>query len=156
MWHKLQKQIAVEKESLNHLVEVHRPLLSKCTSTPPDAIELSALASMLHSFYTGMENLFKRIEILVDGKSWHGKTWHTQLLNSMAKPGQNRPAVISESLRVQLRTYLDFRHVFRHAYSFELRWDKMAPLVSECENTLQLLHVELDDFLKKIESKETG
>lgn len=150
MWHKLREQIAVEKELINRLIDVHRPLLSKCTSTLPDNIEISALAAMLHSFYTGIENLFKRIAIHVDGGSSRGEAWHSQLLKSMAGATQNRPAVISESLRVQLQSYLDFRHVFRHAYSFELQWSKMASLVLECENTFRLLETEMDSFLREI------
>lgn len=154
MWNKLQKQIAVEKESLSRLIEAHRSLLSKCPDTPPEAIEISALASMLHSFYTGIENLFKRIAIVADGVCPRAEMWHTQLLNSMAKPTSKRPSVINKSLCVQLQAYLEFRHVFRHAYSFELRWSKMAPLVLACEDTLQLLYTELDRFLDKIQSEQ--
>ena len=49
MWDKVRKQVVVEREQLNHLIETHRPLLVKCANAPPDAIELSALAAMLHS-----------------------------------------------------------------------------------------------------------
>ncbi len=31
----------------------------------------------------------------------------------------------------RLRPYLAFRHVFRHAYAFDLNWKKMEPLVRE-------------------------
>lgn len=48
MWDRVRKQTAVEREQLNHLIETHRPLLAKCVNVPPDAIELSALAAMLH------------------------------------------------------------------------------------------------------------
>lgn len=44
--------------------------------------------------------------------------------------------------------YLEFRHVFRQAYSFQLRWDKMSPLVLGCEETLRQLEAELDVFLR--------
>jgi hypothetical protein len=43
VWHKLGRQIGVEREQLNRLIEVHRPLLVKCPSQPPNDIELSAL-----------------------------------------------------------------------------------------------------------------
>ena len=153
MWDKMEKEITVEKELINRLLEVHKPLYVKCRTTPPNNIEISALAAMLHSFYTGIENLFKRIVIYIDNTPSRGEAWHSQLLKSMAEATQNRPAVISESLCIQFQSYLNFRHVFRHAYSFELRWSKMAPLVLECENTFRLLESQLDNFLKEIKSE---
>ena len=91
-----------------------------------DVIERSALAAMLHSFYTGIENIFKRVAVEIDGEPPTGDFWHRQLLDRMACPRRDRPAVISKTLKDKLRTYLEFRHVFRHAYTFELRWEKMA------------------------------
>jgi hypothetical protein len=47
-----------------------------------------------------------------------------------------------------LNEYLRFRHVFRNAYSFDLDWRKMAPLVLRLEETFQRLEKVLDAFLK--------
>lgn len=52
MWHKLAKQISVEREQLNRLIEIHSRLIARCASKAPNDIELSALATLLHSFYT--------------------------------------------------------------------------------------------------------
>ena len=154
VWDKLKKQIAVEREQLNTLLQTYSPLLMKCTRETPDVIELSALAAMLHAFYTGVENIFKRVAVELDGGPPKGEFWHRQLLDSMTQPGPARPAVISGPLRKMLRDYLDFRHVFRQAYTFELRWEKMAGLVQECEKTLRQLEFELDAFLESFESGE--
>ncbi len=43
---------------------------------------------------------------------------------------------------------MEFRHVFRHAYTFDLRWDRMKTLVLGCEETLRLVEGELDGFFK--------
>ena len=148
MWDRLRKQVVVEQEQLDRLIEVHRPLLLRCATSTPDDIELSALAAMLHSFYTGIENLFKRIEVETDATLPRGEFWHRELLDAMRRPSTVRPAVISAPLRDRLREYLEFRHVFRQAYSFQLRWDKMSPLVLDCEQTLQRLEAELEVFLQ--------
>ncbi len=110
---KLSKQIAIELEQLNHLLDVHRPLLDKCANEAPNEIEISALAAMLHSFYTGIENILKRIVLESGGTLPSGETWHRDLLHAMSNPSQARAAVISISLRDRLRDYLRFRHVFR-------------------------------------------
>lgn len=112
---KLKKQAAVELEQLNILLRDHRPLINKVTTEEPGRIEISALAAMLHAFYTGIENIFKRVKIELNEDMIKNEFWHRELLDSMAQSGTGRPAVISPSLRETLRGYLDFRHVFRQA-----------------------------------------
>ena len=146
MWPELAREIGVERESLDRLLAMHHELIVKCGSTPPDHIETSALSAMLHSFYTGIENLFKRVAVHLDQGMPQGEMWHSRLLDSMVVPTADRPVVISDELRDHLRGYLSFRHVFRHAYAFELRWSKMSPLVLDCEKTLKWLGRELDGF----------
>jgi len=152
---RLRKQIAVERQQLNRLLDVHRPLLVKSASETPTEIEISALAAMLHSFYTGIENIFKRIAVELGDTLPAGESWHRELLDSMTAPSSAHAAVISMPLRDRLREYLRFRHVFRQAYLFQLRWDKMSSLVLECEETLRLLETELDDFLQASEKADS-
>ena len=56
--------------------------------------------------------------------------------------------MLSEGLHDTLNEYLRFRHVFRNAYSFDLDWQKMSPLVLRLEETFQELEKALNDFLK--------
>jgi len=154
VWRKLRKQIAVERELLNLLLEDHRPLLDKCAISAPDRIEVSALAAMLHAFYCGIENIFRRIVVELNEGLAKGEGWHKELLDRMIRPGADRPPVISGSLAEALRWYLEFRHVFREAYTFQLKWERMSGLVLECEATLRRLEGELDAFLKATETKE--
>ena len=93
---------------LNEFAELRK----KVKHTNPDTIELVALAGFLHTFYTGVENLFKRVEVQLDKKMSDGAFWHSQLLERMAQPSANHPPVISEKVRDMLRQYLNFRHVF--------------------------------------------
>jgi ribonuclease HepT-like protein len=144
---KLRKQIATEREQLNRLIETHRPLLDKCADDAPSEIELSAIAAMLHAFYTGIENIFKRVALQLDGALPGGMSWHRELLGAMSLQNDNRAAVISEALRERLKDYLKFRHVFRQTYSFQLQWEKMSSLTLDCENTLRMLERDLDNFL---------
>lgn len=147
MWDKLRKQITVERQLLDHLIETHRTLIERCATSAPSEVELSALAAALHSFYGGVENTFKRIAEELDGGAPRGEFWHRELLDSMSRPGKARPAVISRSLVERLDRYLDFRHFFRHSYVFHLRWDRMETLVLDWEETLKLLESDLDRFL---------
>ncbi|HEY9420968.1 MAG TPA: hypothetical protein VIW92_06120 [Thermoanaerobaculia bacterium] len=151
MWPDLKEQLAVESAQLERLIEIHRPLLLKCRTEEPNAIELSALAAMLHSFYTGIENLFRRVALEVDGALLRGDAWHRRLLQQMTEAGEKRPSLISAGLYERLHPYLQFRHVFRNSYSFQLRWDKMRPLVLGCEETFTTLRIEMASFVDRMD-----
>jgi len=147
VWDKLRKQITVELEQLDHLFEVHRPLLHKCLESSASEIELSALAAFLHSFYTGVENIFKRVAIEIDGVPPRGESWHRDLLDAMTQPTAQRPRCISPDLHDRLMDYLQFRHFFRHAYVFQLQFAKIRPIVTGCEDTYQEFRREIETFL---------
>ena len=148
MWDRLREQVTLERGQLHRLLRVHRPLLAKCAVSPPNDIELSALAAMLHSFYSGIENIFKRTTLELGDPMPGGESWHKELLDGMTQPTGNRRPVLAPGLRDRLKEYMEFRHVFRHAYTFDLRWDRMKTLVLGCEETLQLVEGELDRFFE--------
>lgn len=150
MSRKLKKQVRLELQQLDTLLAMYRPLTSKVAQVPPDAIERSALAAMLHSFYTGFENIFKRIERDSAGELLTGASWHKALLDAMTKSTSHRSAVITEPTRQRLREYMEFRHFFRNAYTFQLNWAMMSPLVAGCQDLLASLRMELERFLATI------
>jgi hypothetical protein len=82
----------------------------KAKRTPPSDIELSALAAFLHSFYTGVENIFKRVATELDGQLPGGDSWHRDLLDAMTTENARRSRFISPELRDRLTDFLQFRH----------------------------------------------
>jgi hypothetical protein len=72
----------------------------------------------------------------------------------MANPFDSiRSSVISKELFEKLKQYLKFRHLFRHIYGFELKWDKIENLCLEMSKVLNRFIKEIDKFLKTIEEK---
>jgi hypothetical protein len=65
----------------------------------------------------------------------------------MKAAATNRPALLSTALHDTLLDYLRFRHVFRNAYSFDLDWQKLSPLVLNLEETFRQLEAALDKFV---------
>jgi hypothetical protein len=151
VWPDLKEQIAVEESQLERLLAIHQPLLEKARAQAPNAIELSALAALLHSFYTGIENIFRRIAIEIDQGIDKGDGWHRRLLIQMGNARDDRPPVISGELSERLQPYLQFRHVFRNAYSFQLHWEKMQPLALHCEETFASLRAEISSFIAQMD-----
>lgn len=101
MLDKLKSQIEVERRLLHRLLETYGALLARCCASDPTCDELAALAAILHAFYNGVENIFKRVTLALDSDPLRGEAfWHAELLESMSRPSPNRPALISpEPLR---------------------------------------------------------
>lgn len=149
-WDELKREVAIELEQLEGLLASHRSLLEKCRTASPDAVERSALAAVLHAFYTGVENVFVRIAVRVDGAKPESGAWHQELLTSIATASPSREAVLSADTVKRLSEYLAFRHVFRHSYTFQLRWEKMRHLVLGLDEMLERLREEIAAFLKRL------
>jgi hypothetical protein len=96
-----------------------------------DDEEISESAALrLHNFYTGCERIFKLIASEVNGVLSQDLDWHKRLLNQVALEVPNiRPAVISPETRKDLEELLNFRHVIRNIYGFELKPERVEELV---------------------------
>ncbi|MBI5055627.1 MAG: hypothetical protein HZB61_03295 [Nitrospirae bacterium] len=94
--------------------------------------ELAAVATFIHNFYNGAENILKRIFSYRRIELRDTPTWHKDILKAAADIG-----IISDDLYNALSNYLSFRHFFVHSYSFTLRWEELKPLVSDIEKTLE-------------------
>lgn len=116
-------------------------------TTIPSSFELRGLGSLLHDFYTAIEDVFEVIVGDVNGNLPEGTTWHKELLVKMSIPIPNlRPAVISEELRWKLDEYLRFRHVFRNVYGYLLDWKRIRPLLENLNSVYQQFTREVAAF----------
>lgn len=94
--------------------------------------ELAAMATFIHNFYNGIENILKQILSLKNKKAKNGSSWHKDLLKSSVEAN-----IISPDLCAKLADYLSFRHFFIHGYGFTLKWQALKPLVANINRTLQ-------------------
>ncbi|MCU0286804.1 MAG: hypothetical protein MUF15_10440 [Acidobacteria bacterium] len=95
----------------------------------PNLLELTALASVLHSFYNGIEKILLIIAKSIDKRIPSDINWHKSLLEQMAEENDQRKAVLTYDLKNELLKYLGFRHFFRHSYSFHLKWERLKELI---------------------------
>ena len=75
----LNKEINIELENLTRLVREMGDLTGRFVGEP-DFIQTRAAGSILHDFYCGIEKIFERIAIRIDGGLPKGGDWHTELL----------------------------------------------------------------------------
>ena len=132
----------------NHL-NSYEALINKARDGKPDLIEMTALASVLHSFYNGIENMFIAVAKNIDKYVPKSSNWHKELLKQMLEENEVRGPLISEDLRNKLIEYLAFRHFYRHSYSFYLDWEELENLVLSLDNTWKKVKEEMTEFISE-------
>ena len=125
----IKRQIQFKIDEIDKLFSEYELIFKKLENGKPDLFDMTILGSVLHSFYNGVENIFETIAKNLDKEVPTGNKSHQELLHQMASENNYRQEVISEELYMQLREYATFRHFYRHAYSFQLNWNKMEPLI---------------------------
>jgi len=147
------KEINNEIELIDQLLESHDSLFKKLSATSPNRIELSAIATVLHSFYNGVENIFHRIATRLDEELPSSSYWHQELLQQMKSETSKRSPVISQTLYERLNLYLGFRHFFRHSYAFQLKWEKVKDLILDLPDVYGQFKDEVTRFIQNIAEK---
>jgi hypothetical protein len=107
---KVASQITFEIEQLDQLLVAYADLWERAQQGTPDLVEVTAMASVLDSFYNGLENIFLSITKGLDQEVPAGAQWHRDLLVQMTHETVNRSSVISAELAQKLADYLGFRH----------------------------------------------
>lgn len=94
MTEKVASQVQFQIEQIDHLFESYAGLLEKGGRDRPDLIEVTALASVLHSFYNGLENIFMSIAKGIDSHVPTSANWHRDLLTQMTESNLKRGPVL--------------------------------------------------------------
>jgi hypothetical protein len=149
---KIIKDIKFELGEIESLFELYREELFELKGEP-NLLELTAFASVLHSFYTGIEKIFSIIANKVDKNMPYDLNWHKTLLFQMAKENEYRAAVISDKTKDELSKYLIFRHFYRHSYSSRLKWEELKKLIIPINQIWERFRAEIFIFLESLENK---
>jgi hypothetical protein len=109
------------------------------------------VAERLHRFYSGVEQIMRRIANRLDHGTPSGEHWHKELLKQMAREGDERPALFDEDIRQLLLEFQGFRHFYRESYLVDLQWEQMTSLIDEFEDLYQRTVSSIESFLEDIE-----
>lgn len=143
----IEKKISFEISELEKELDSYKLLFELCKTKEPDLIEITAIASVLHSFYNGIEGIFMIISKQIDKYIPQSYNWHSDLLKRMTEKNEARKNVISQETFDILEEYLGFRHFFRHSYKFRLDWNKLENLTINLNETWTKLKKEINTFL---------
>ncbi len=123
----LREEISIQLEYLDATVDEIKALQIDLESRQPTVRELAASAKFLADFYTGIENILKRICRCCDVEMPTGDDWHAELFARFCRPTfENLPVVFDDDRRKSFAKYRQFRHVVRQGYTMQLDWELMA------------------------------
>jgi hypothetical protein len=144
------EEIQFEITQIDRLFMSYAALFDRVRQSQPDLIETTAVASVLHSFYNGLELIFLSIAKRLDREVPTGERWHRQLLLQMTQSTAQRNWVISVELAQRLDDYLSFRHFYRHSYTFFLEWSELEKLVIPVFSVWSQARAELNEFIDRL------
>ena len=107
-------------------------------------LQLAGVATILHNFYNGIENILKLILNEKNIPLPEGGSWHKDLLELAEEKG-----IITKSTREQVGEYLSFRHFFSHAYALDLYAERLEPLVENIKQVYAYFKNDISDFLDR-------
>ena len=137
------KKLFFEISEIDLELKSYKLLLDLAKRQKPDLVEMTALGSVIHSFYNGLENIFILIAKNIDKRMPKGEKWHYKLLVQMKTGNNERESVISEDVFAVLKEYLQYRHYFRHSYKWRLEWNEFKNLAVKLDDVWQKTRKEL-------------
>ena len=140
----LREEISIQLELMEGTVREIESLEADIGSRQPTVREVAAAAAFLANFYTGVENILKRISHCYGVTLPAGADWHAALFNRFCEPGfQNLPVVFDQQQRESFVAYRKFRHVIHHGYAIELDWEQMVEGVRAAKDAFSTLRMKL-------------
>ena len=136
---KLKDRIEAEYEQIFQLLD---EMPSKDKLPYLSFLELAGVATLLHNFYNGVENILKQCLLSQNISIPSGASWHKDLLTHSVENN-----ILSSETIFLLGEYLAFRHFFIHAYALDLYADKMERLVGNIDSVFSIFRTEVGAFL---------
>ncbi|MBI4586533.1 MAG: hypothetical protein HY717_21190 [Planctomycetes bacterium] len=139
-------QFQVDRKALDRSASEIASLRTRCPAPADGSPEIILYGYHLHQWYSAAENLLSRIAHHF-GNEIERDEWHKGLLERLKLdvPGL-RPPVLSQESFDHLNALRGFRHIFRHAYDYVLRWELMKPNVLRFPAAHQAFLRDLDHF----------
>jgi hypothetical protein len=115
----LRAEIQIEFDLLQQVVDELDALRRDVAAREPSVRDKTAAAAFLAQFYSGVENILKRLSRFHEVALPAGDNWHFELFRRFCPAGHTMlPQLFDEALERQLGAFRRFRHVVHHGYGF--------------------------------------
>lgn len=110
---------------------------------------LESIGYQLHNLYCAFEDLFKIIADAFENNIENKSQYHIEILKRMTVSIEGiRPALLSQESYKMLDNLRSFRHLFRHAYSYELDERKVKIVMDDALKLKEIYRKDISAFLK--------
>lgn len=148
----LREEIDIEVEAIEAVVRELSELRKDVGKGEPTVREKTAAGAFLAQFYSGIENILKRICRFHSVPLPTGETWHTDLFELFCTSSTSPlPLLFDESLASLVVPYRKFRHVVYHGYGFQMDWNRMFEGLMRVEMVFERFKNNLFDYLRTLE-----
>jgi hypothetical protein len=128
----LREEILIELDNMKVIVQEVEALQRDVAGREPTNREKTAASTFLAQFYSGVENILKRLSRFHSVALPSGDTWHADLFKRFCEPAFGPlPVLFDATLAAQLAPFRKFRHVVFHGYGFQIDWDRMREGVEQ-------------------------
>lgn len=145
-------EIGFEIGQIDQLLATYADLLKRVRQRDPDTVEIAAVATVLHSFYNGLENIFMTVAKGIDESVPSGGQSHRDLLLQVSRKSGLRETLIKKETANKLGEYLGFRHFYRHSYSFVIDWQELKKLVDALDQVWLEVRTQINDFAHSLKT----
>jgi len=117
-----------------------------------DKAAMESVGYQLHNLYCAFEDLFKIVAETFENHIQDKSKYHLELLKRMAISIEGvRPRLLSQESFPLLDNLRSFRHLFRHAYSYELDERKLKIVLDDAYTLRKIYGIDIEVFLSSLE-----
>ena len=149
----MKERIAILLGFLDNQIDAINSIFDKMEALKPlDDSQIVHSAYLMHNLYNAWEDMFKEISVCFENDVERSSGFHKNILLRMkiSVPGI-RPQVLSEASYELLNELLGFRHVFRHAYNYNLDPERLQQLREKMLNGRGQIEKDIDIFRKHLD-----
>lgn len=138
----IKEQVEVEFENIQQVLS---NLPQENAQQNLSVLEIAGMATLIHNFYNGMENVIKQLIRYNKLEFPIGPSWHRDLLQ-VALTSE----IVTHETVNKLKPYLGFRNFFVHGYAFQIEQEKIQPLVNQANVLFDSFKKEIAAYLEEL------
>ncbi|HET6568038.1 MAG TPA: hypothetical protein VFG50_08735 [Rhodothermales bacterium] len=148
----LREEVDINLEQMQVVVDELVKLQNEVSGRDPTLVEKVAAGAFLMQFYTGAENVLKRISKHNGIPLPDGERWHAELLRRFCLPPRaGLPGLFDGELAKEFEEFRSFRHIVRSGYGTDLNWALMARGIDRVPAAFEQFRTAVLNYLNTLE-----